>query len=55
MILVEDPDKAPRSYIIYTNLNHITKAEFFIFLLPNIKERVEKVGAAMYISTVPCM
>lgn len=42
MVFVEALGRDPRPCIDYRNLNAVKRAEFF--LLPNIEERVERVG-----------
>lgn len=48
LILVETPGKDPRSCVNYRTLNAITKDQ--LYPIPNIKERIERVSAAKYIS-----
>ncbi|GFW75310.1 retrovirus-related Pol polyprotein from transposon 297 [Trichonephila clavipes] len=50
MILVEVAKKEPRPCIDYRKLNGIIRTEYFP--LPNIKERVEKVSAAKFITVL---
>lgn len=50
MIIVEAPGKDPRPCIDYRKLNAVTKDQ--VFPIPNIDERIEKVSAARYISTL---
>ncbi|GFW73186.1 retrovirus-related Pol polyprotein from transposon 297 [Trichonephila clavipes] len=50
LILVESPNKDPRPCVDYRRLNEITRAEFFP--LPNMKEIVEKVSAAPYVTVM---
>ncbi|GFV92804.1 retrovirus-related Pol polyprotein from transposon 297 [Trichonephila clavipes] len=49
-ILVESPNKDPRSCVDYRRLNEITRAEFFP--LPNMEEIVEKVSATSYVTVL---
>ncbi|GFV62539.1 retrovirus-related Pol polyprotein from transposon 412 [Trichonephila clavipes] len=51
MILVEVAGKEPRPCIDYRKLNGIIRTEY-IFSLPNIEERVEKVPAAKFITVL---
>lgn len=50
LILVEVPGKDPRPCIDYRRLNTITRDQ--TYPIPNIEERVERVSAARYISTL---
>lgn len=50
LILVEVPGKEPRPCVDYRRLNLVTKDQ--TYPIPNIEERVERVSAARYISTL---
>ncbi|XP_040360535.1 uncharacterized protein LOC121048362 [Ixodes scapularis] len=50
LILVEAPGKDPRPCVDYRKLNAITKDQ--LYPIPNIEERLERVSAARYISTL---
>lgn len=50
LILVEAPNKDPRPCVDYRRLNAITRDQ--LYPIPNIEERIERVSAAKYISTL---